>query len=198
MKCYNHPDRDAVSTCTVCGRGLCKECTDLYEPVMCEKCRLESVEKEQQETKALIQRKKKDLRSDIIFSFISLVIGFFIAWGVSRFFDGPLDYQLYNWYYLFVFTLPFALRVRRSLIVAGCIMPIIVFFIACAISPICFLYGVIDNVMFTIRYSSNKVVGVLLSLLYMVALAALIIFLENKLWDLRIDYLDTYTRLQIL
>ena len=25
MKCYNHPDRDAVGVCTVCGRGVCQD-----------------------------------------------------------------------------------------------------------------------------------------------------------------------------
>lgn len=38
MKCYHHPDREAVATCSVCGRGLCAECTDRHEPIMCDVC----------------------------------------------------------------------------------------------------------------------------------------------------------------
>jgi hypothetical protein len=26
VKCYNHPDRDAVGTCSVCGQGICEAC----------------------------------------------------------------------------------------------------------------------------------------------------------------------------
>ncbi len=25
MKCYNHPDRDAVGPCSLCGKGVCEE-----------------------------------------------------------------------------------------------------------------------------------------------------------------------------
>lgn len=38
MKCYNHNDRDAVATCMECGVGLCRECADKYESVLCDKC----------------------------------------------------------------------------------------------------------------------------------------------------------------
>lgn len=38
MKCYHHPDRDAVATCTECGRGLCKECADVYSKPLCADC----------------------------------------------------------------------------------------------------------------------------------------------------------------
>ena len=27
MKCFNHPDQDAVVTCNHCGKGLCADCT---------------------------------------------------------------------------------------------------------------------------------------------------------------------------
>ncbi len=27
MKCFNHPDRDAVAICSVCGQGLCESCS---------------------------------------------------------------------------------------------------------------------------------------------------------------------------
>ena len=26
LKCYKHPERDAVGVCVVCGRGICEEC----------------------------------------------------------------------------------------------------------------------------------------------------------------------------
>lgn len=27
MKCYRHPEKDALAICTVCFRGICEECT---------------------------------------------------------------------------------------------------------------------------------------------------------------------------
>lgn len=27
MKCFNHPERDAVTTCSGCNKGLCQDCT---------------------------------------------------------------------------------------------------------------------------------------------------------------------------
>jgi hypothetical protein len=27
VKCYNHPDRDAIGTCSVCGQGICDSCS---------------------------------------------------------------------------------------------------------------------------------------------------------------------------
>lgn len=38
MKCYHHPDRDAVATCNECGRGLCQECASLYATPFCSDC----------------------------------------------------------------------------------------------------------------------------------------------------------------
>ena len=38
MKCYHHPDRDAVAYCSQCGRGLCGECSDRYNPILCGGC----------------------------------------------------------------------------------------------------------------------------------------------------------------
>lgn len=38
MKCYHHPDRDAVAACMECGRGLCKECASYYTKPLCSEC----------------------------------------------------------------------------------------------------------------------------------------------------------------
>lgn len=40
MKCCNHFDRDSVSRCLDCGRGLCDECTNFYSMPICEHCNL--------------------------------------------------------------------------------------------------------------------------------------------------------------
>ncbi len=36
MKCYNHPEENAVGLCKHCSKGLCKEClTDLSHGLAC-------------------------------------------------------------------------------------------------------------------------------------------------------------------
>jgi len=29
-KCYHHPSQDAVATCRGCGKGICRDCYDVY------------------------------------------------------------------------------------------------------------------------------------------------------------------------
>lgn len=38
MKCYNHPETDAVAQCVDCGRGLCQECSIKWEIPLCDYC----------------------------------------------------------------------------------------------------------------------------------------------------------------
>lgn len=36
MKCYNHPEVDAVGTCKNCCKGICRDClTDTYKGLAC-------------------------------------------------------------------------------------------------------------------------------------------------------------------
>ena len=39
MECYNHPDREAVNTCSVCGKSVCQECgMEIAGNVYCKDC----------------------------------------------------------------------------------------------------------------------------------------------------------------
>lgn len=38
MKCFYHPELDAVATCLDCGKGLCQECAAAYTPCSCPDC----------------------------------------------------------------------------------------------------------------------------------------------------------------
>ncbi len=43
MKCFNHPEQDAVMTCSSCGKGLCRECTvQKGTKIYCSQCADES------------------------------------------------------------------------------------------------------------------------------------------------------------
>ena len=43
MKCFNHPDREAVATCQSCGKGLCRECASKHRPCLCDECYQDNV-----------------------------------------------------------------------------------------------------------------------------------------------------------
>lgn len=38
MKCFYHPEVDAVATCVECGKGLCSECAVKYKEMECDDC----------------------------------------------------------------------------------------------------------------------------------------------------------------
>jgi len=43
MNCFNHPEEVAVASCIDCGKGLCKECTSLYQMPICNECNMKRV-----------------------------------------------------------------------------------------------------------------------------------------------------------
>ena len=69
LNCMYHDDRPAVAQCVVCGVGLCKECAEKYEPIVCEKC-AEQVQTDEQ----------KSLRRRFIC--ICVIFGLFAVLGV--------------------------------------------------------------------------------------------------------------------
>ena len=55
MKCFYHPDREAVAVCSRCGKPLCKECAKEYKgKIYCKDC-LEEIKKEE-----ALEKKLKD------------------------------------------------------------------------------------------------------------------------------------------
>ena len=46
MKCFYHPNEDAVAQCQKCGRGLCHPCATNNNRLVCRNCSDEKVEKE--------------------------------------------------------------------------------------------------------------------------------------------------------
>jgi len=54
MKCFHHPDRDAVVTCCKCGKGLCNDCTITVDgKIYCPVCFGEIVEYQKKLVKTL-------------------------------------------------------------------------------------------------------------------------------------------------
>lgn len=50
-KCYYHPERGAVATCTKCGVGICRECAvkDSRGRILCYRCGNEDLRQEHKE-----------------------------------------------------------------------------------------------------------------------------------------------------
>lgn len=88
MKCYNHPEKDAVGICKNCNKGLCKECAvDVTYGLACRN----SCENEVREINKMISRgkttyqktEKAYLHNAIIYSLLGL---FFVILGVGGLF----------------------------------------------------------------------------------------------------------------
>jgi hypothetical protein len=60
MKCYNHPDKDAVGICKNCNKGLCKECiTEVDNGIACTSSCIEEVKL----INSLINRNKQSYKT---------------------------------------------------------------------------------------------------------------------------------------
>lgn len=67
MKCYYHEERDSVGRCTECGKELCKECVDIYNPPLCTDCAAQ-----------ISKEHKYDLIKRILTSILCVIGGFFL------------------------------------------------------------------------------------------------------------------------
>lgn len=68
MKCYYHPDREIVATCTECGKGLCKACASKWDPTLCDDC-----------AKVRIDEKRAALKKSVALSVAALIVGVVIG-----------------------------------------------------------------------------------------------------------------------
>ena len=64
MKCYYHPNREIVATCTECGKGLCKECASKWEPTLCDDCAKSRISDKKIALKKSIEHRRFDCWSD--------------------------------------------------------------------------------------------------------------------------------------
>lgn len=92
MKCFNHPEREAVATCQKCGKGLCRECAEKYTPCMCDTCVAQIQREQQQQAQSKEEQRKRkykdalvDTRSEFIkTAVIGVVIGIILMYFLSR------------------------------------------------------------------------------------------------------------------
>lgn len=76
MKCDKHPKKDAITVCSVCGSGLCKDCDNVYRNKhYCEDCRKNAVKNTNME----ISAEKESLQSQVsALNVLSWILGFII------------------------------------------------------------------------------------------------------------------------
>ena len=46
MKCYNHPENEAVAQCLQCGKGLCEICAKKWSRPVCDDCQRANINEE--------------------------------------------------------------------------------------------------------------------------------------------------------
>ena len=66
LKCFNHPEQDAVATCQKCGKGLCRECAEKYTPCLCDSCAALIQQEKQQEVKNREDQRRQKYRSALV------------------------------------------------------------------------------------------------------------------------------------
>lgn len=66
MKCFNHPEREAVATCQKCGKGLCRECAEKYTPCMCESCVIQTQRDKQQQAQRKEEERKQKYKNALV------------------------------------------------------------------------------------------------------------------------------------
>lgn len=75
MKCYVHNDREAVAKCSICGRGLCSECSDKYEDMLCEKCAPKVLEATKEDLKETLKASAKSAKRWRVFAILAIIEG---------------------------------------------------------------------------------------------------------------------------
>ena len=76
MKCYYHNERDGVGQCNHCGKVLCKECVDVYNPPLCTDC-----------AGIRNNERKMNTTTEIVLSIAALIFGGFMYFLVSDSFE---------------------------------------------------------------------------------------------------------------
>ena len=194
MKCYNHPERDAVSTCSQCGRALCKECTDKYTPIMCDDCRKGYVEKQKQESQNEQREWNIGLIKQFIIFIVLLAIGFVVTFVLHRLLDGQLQMHVKTSYLLLTLSIPFAWRYAIvDIVPVGCLLTLLTFllkfFIATLLGPIVFSVAVYGTAKSIRQTFSNKAVGIILEVLFIMVVLSLIAVYYLFLRGTRMEYL---------
>ena len=138
--CYHHHNdqsRQAVGRCSKCGKALCQECVETFKSrkneVLCGDCKKAEI----QETYALMELRKKEIRKELIFILIGFIIGILGVIILSKVWE-PEAMVLIIWapFVVASFGTFHKFKEKHSI---NFLFTIIMFFIFVLISPIMFI-----------------------------------------------------------
>lgn len=102
MKCYYHPDRDAVGQCEICHKNLCRECIDttgLEKPV-CLECGIKLSDQDEANNKQAITVWKKAKRNEkILLTWVSV---WYLLGIIAILCDDSNNVYVYFWTIIFM------------------------------------------------------------------------------------------------
>ncbi len=115
MKCFNHPERDAVASCQKCGKGLCRECAEKHTPCMCDACaarvqkdRLQQAQNRENQRKQKYKDALVDTRSEFIATVvIGIVVAVLFTWWTAGHNSKPVGFLESVGVFFFYFCIPF-------------------------------------------------------------------------------------------
>lgn len=99
MKCYNHPDTDAVAQCHLCSKGLCRPCAEQYTPLTCSTCAEQLLVEDQARAEQSMAEDKARVAEDIAsmkkevssIIFKQILCGLFLIWAISFMITGLVN-----------------------------------------------------------------------------------------------------------
>ncbi|MFC7373082.1 hypothetical protein ACFQPF_15690 [Fictibacillus iocasae] len=121
MKCYKHYEMDAVSTCTVCGKALCPNCSEKFTYPSCDSCVLNQVS----EQKSILIRNA--IIMTVLFAF-GLTEGFMLAialagvpWGWSAL--NKITPNIFLFMPLMGWVIYFLIKLGLSMVIGVFVLP---------------------------------------------------------------------------
>lgn len=87
MKCFIHPDSEAVAVCKRCGKAMCIDCSSYSEHSgICPECRREEFERECTDLAETLQRNKKSTVTAYVLAALFVAVGVALCIAVSPLF----------------------------------------------------------------------------------------------------------------
>ena len=171
MKCYNHPDRDAVATCSECGVGLCRECADKHNPILCDRCFENACQEIEDEY-------RYNLKSDIRGFYFTVLIGIALIWLFYANRDNGLPMNVFQ--YMILFYIPYAFRgIRKYLPGGGCLLMILKFIIGWFLGIVFYVWQMVRTSKAIRLNETDNTKGIWKEILFIVSnlIISLIVFL---------------------
>ena len=114
MKCYKHPAKDAIASCSSCNKGVCRDCeVDVEGKIFCKDCVAKG------------SAKKSQASSEEKNPLLALLLSFVLS-GLGQIYNGELNKGIIL---LVAYFISWFLTM---------------FFIGCCTTPVVWLYGMYD------------------------------------------------------